>query len=300
MQADLDGDSNYAEQPILVLGATGQQGGAVARALRSTSRPVRAMVRHLEGEAAQALAGIGVDLVRGDFSDVSSVREAIAGVAGIFSVQPNSGIPGSGITNEDEVRFGKLVADLAVDARVNHLLYSSASIISRAPTGIANLDCKREIEEHVRSLPIATTIVRPATFMELLARGDFWSGRDNFSFFIDPDQPIELIAAEDIGRIAAAILDNPDRFVGQAINIAGDEVTGLQIQNALGSAFGRPIRYRRFPDAVLKEHPAVKRTVELFNSGTASGNADLAALTHLFGPLTRIEDWLKGAGNKLF
>lgn len=258
------------------------------------------MVRDPESEAAQALAAIGVDLARGDFTDISSVREAIAGVTGIFSVQPNSGIPGSGITDEDEVRFGKLVADFAVDAGVNHLLYSSASIISRGPTGIANLDCKREIEDHVRSLPIATTIIRPATFMELLARSDFWSGRDEFSFFIDADRPIELIAAEDIGRIAATILASPDRFVGQAINIAGDEVTGLQIQNALSSALDRPVKYRRFPDAVLKEQPALKKTVELFNSGTASGNADLAALTHLFGPLTGMEDWLKGAGKNLF
>lgn len=191
MQADLDGNNTLAERAILVLGATGQQGGAVARALMSTSRPVRAMVRDPESEAAQALAAIGVDLFRGDFSNAPSVREAIAGVAGIFSVQPNSGIPGAGITDEDEVRFGKLVADLSVDARVNHLLYSSASVVSRGPTGIANLDCKREIEDHVRSLPIATTIIRPATFMELLAHSDFWSGRDELDFFIDTDQPID-------------------------------------------------------------------------------------------------------------
>lgn len=291
---DLDGSSN--EHVVLVLGATGQQGGAVARSLRSRSRNVRAMVRNPEATAARALTASGVVVVQGDLGDESSIRNAMAGVDGVFSVQPNSGSPGSGITDEEEVRIGKLVADIAVETGVSHLVYSSASVISKGATGIANLDCKREIEDHVRSLSIPATIVRPATFMELLALPDFWSDEDVLSFFASPDQPIELITVDDIGKIVSAVFDDRNRFAGASMNIAGDELTGAGIGSAISQAWGHSVTYRRFPNALLKQLPALEKTVRMFESGAAADNADIMALSDTFGPLTRLHEWLTGTG----
>ena len=280
--------------PVLVLGATGQQGGATARALLRRPRRVRALVRDARGSGARALADAGADVVEGDFADRQSLHAAMSGADGVFSVQPNSGSPGSGVSDEDEVRFGRLVADLAVETGVRHLVYSSAAILSKSPTGVTNLDCKLEIEAHIGGLPIASTIIRPATFMELLARPDFWSSDATLTFFVSPDHSAELIAADDIGRVAAAILDDRDRFAGRVINLAGDELTGAEIGAAIGMAVGRAVAYRRFPDVLLSRSPPLKRTVRLFEEGRASGNAAVAELSRQFGQLTTLDDWLAG------
>ncbi|MBB4858721.1 uncharacterized protein YbjT (DUF2867 family) [Novosphingobium chloroacetimidivorans] len=257
------------------------------------------MVRDPASAAAKALAASGVAVVPGDLGDAAALRSAMIGADGVFSMQPNSGDPTSGITDAEEVRIGRLVADSAVEAGVTHLVYSSASVISRGPTGIANLDCKLEIEDHVRSLAIPTTIVRPATFMELLAQPAFWSDADELVFFTSPDQPVELIAAQDIGTIVAAVLADRDRFAGLSIDIAGEELAGADIGSAISRALGRPISYRRFPDALLKQQPALDRTVRMFASGVAAGNADIAALSREFGPLTGLDAWLAGSGHAL-
>ena len=72
------------------------------------------------------------------------------------------------MTDEQEVRYGITIADLAVECGVKHLVYSSGSATGETPTGVAHYDTKAEIERHIRRLPLAATIVRPATFMELL------------------------------------------------------------------------------------------------------------------------------------
>ena len=72
---------------ILVTGATGQQGGAVARALLAGGHKVRALTRKPDGEAARALAGKGAEVVRGDLDDVASLEKALAGAWGVFAVQ---------------------------------------------------------------------------------------------------------------------------------------------------------------------------------------------------------------------
>lgn len=299
MQKNDNGNDLSNERVVLVLGATGQQGSAVARALLSQARAVRAMVRNPASAAARALSDRGVELFQGDLGDASSIRNAMVGIDGVFSVQPNSGSPGSGMTDAEEVRIGRLVADLAVDAGVSHLVYSSASVISRGATGVTNLDCKLAVEDHVRSLAIAATIVRPATFMELLAQATFWPDPKQLSFFTSPDQPIELIAVQDIGNIVAAVLADRDRFAGMSINIAGDELAGAEIGSAISQALGRPISYGRFPKALLKQQPALDKTVRMFASGAAAGNADIAALSREFGLLTRFDVWLAESGQAL-
>jgi uncharacterized protein YbjT (DUF2867 family) len=295
--SNLDDPRNDGD--VLVFGATGQQGGAVARALLSQSRTVRAMVRDLEASAAKSLVADGAVVVCGDFNDSFSVRSAMTGVGSVFSVQPNSGSPNSGVTDEEEVRIGKLVANLAVEAGVQHLVYSSASIISGGPTGIANLDTKHEIEDHIRNLPIQSTIVRPATFMELLAFPYFWSDGYTLSFFAGPEQTIELIAAEDIGKVVAGVFNAGDRFAGTTLNIAGDEVAGADIGAAISRVLDSPVTYQRFSNAMLATQPALKKTVGLFESGAASGNADIGGLANDFGPLKKLDDWLTGEGKAL-
>ncbi len=148
--------------PILVFGATGQQGGSVAAALLKAGRQIRALVRDPASARSTALREAGAELVKGRFEDIASIRAAIAGAQGVFSVQPSSG-QGSlyGVTDDDEVRYGTAVADAAVEAGVGHLVYSSTSAAGDQPVGVGHFDTKGRIESHIRSLPINATIVRP-------------------------------------------------------------------------------------------------------------------------------------------
>ncbi|RJE82021.1 NmrA family NAD(P)-binding protein [Paracoccus onubensis] len=253
-------------------------------------------VRNLDSDAARDLAANGVTLFRGNLFDPASIRAAMAGAHGVFSVQPNSGSANSDITNDEEVRFGKSVVNLAVDSGVQHLVYSSASILGKGPTGLENLDCKLEIEDHVRRSDIASTIIRPSTFMELLTLSGMGLDKGTISFFLHLEQPVELIASQDIGKIVAAVLGNTERYSGQTISIAGDELTGIEIQSAMTGAAGQPITYRRFPDALLEKNTFLRRNAELFDGGRAAGNTDIPALSKEFGKLFNLKDWLKGPG----
>jgi uncharacterized protein YbjT (DUF2867 family) len=109
-----------ASGPVLVIGATGRQGGATARALARRNVAVRALVRNQQEPAAQRLVETGAEIAVGDLDDVGSLIGAMAGVSGVFSVQ-NWWLTGA----TREVRQGKNVADAAKAARVPHLLYSS-------------------------------------------------------------------------------------------------------------------------------------------------------------------------------
>lgn len=286
---------------VLVFGATGQQGGAVAAALSANGWQVRALVRDPQSAKAQALAALGVQLLRGDFDDTASIRHAMTGAYGVFSVQPSSGQgPAYGVTDEQEIRYGKTIADIAVETGVRHLVYTSVNAAGPAKTGMGHFDSKAEIEAHIRGLDLQSTIIRPAGFMELLMLPGMGLDKDLYTSFLREDQQGQIIAVRDIGKIVASIFSHPDRFIGRTLEIAGDTLTGRSLQASLSRAAGRPIAYRRFPDALLETNEFLARLVALFDAGPLAGNADIAALEREFGPLTRFDDWLAGPGKPLF
>ena len=285
------------KETVLVLGATGQQGGSVATALRQAGWPVKAMVRDLDASKAQALAAAGVMLVRGDFADAASVQAAMAGVYGVFCVLPSSGQGAAyGVTDAQEVSYGKMVADVATIGGVRHLVYSSANAAGPTKTGVGHFDTKSEIEAYVRGQDVASTIIRPSAFMELLTLPGMGLDRGEFSFFMRPDQPMQFIAVEDIGRIVAAIFADPGMFGSQTIEIAGDAVTGADLAREFSLAVGHPIAYQRFPDSLLDDNAFLASLARLVDQGRLAGNADLPALRRDFPGLLTLRDWLQGSG----
>lgn len=282
---------------ILVFGATGQQGRAVATSLVVEGWRVRALVRDPDGAQARTLAATGVETVRGDLDDVVAIRAAMTGVHGVFSVQPSSGQGLSeSVTDEDELRWGKLVADIASDSEVGHFVYSSAIAAGHGKTGLGHFDTKTMIEEHVRGSGLPFTIVRPASFMELLSLPGMGLERGRFTFFLRPGQSAQMIAVRDIGRIVAAIFADRERFSGQTIPIAGDALTGDELAEKIAQGSGRAITYERFADAALQANPFLGSLTSLFDDGRLAGDADIGWLDRMFGPLTRFDEWLSGPG----
>ncbi len=142
---------------ILVTGATGHQGGAALRHLRQKGFTVRALTRDSTKDGGPGqLVGPGIEVVRGDLNDRASVRRALDGVQGVFSVQA-SVEQGP----EAEVREGRLLADEAKGNDVRHFVYSSVASADQN-TGIPHFDSKYKIEQHIRGTGMRYTIFRPA------------------------------------------------------------------------------------------------------------------------------------------
>ncbi|MBC7970801.1 MAG: NmrA/HSCARG family protein [Verrucomicrobia bacterium] len=285
---------------ILVFGATGQQGGSVAKALRLYGWQVTALVRDPTTDKAKALADQGIAPVRGDLADIQSIQAAMAGVYGVFSVQPSSGQGAAhGVTDEDEIRYGKAIADIAVANSVRHLVYSSANAAGATKTGIEHFDTKSEIEEYIRGLNILSTIIRPSAFMEILTLPGMGLDLGEFSFFMRPNQPMQFIAVEDIGKIVAGIFADPTKFRAQTIEIAGDTVTGIELTEKFSRTAKHPIVYHRFSDSLLEQNAFLGGLARLVDLGRLAGNADVASLRIEFPGLLTMDEWLAGTGKPM-
>jgi uncharacterized protein YbjT (DUF2867 family) len=147
-----------SNRTILVTGATGNQGGSIARQLLQRGKfKVRAMVRDENKPAAVELKQLGAELTKADFNDRTSLERSVQGVYGVFSIQDFS--EGTAV----EIRQGKVIADAAKAANVQHFVYSSVSSAERN-TGIPHFDSKFQVEEYIRSIGLPHTIMRPVFF----------------------------------------------------------------------------------------------------------------------------------------
>ena len=203
---------------IVVTGATGRQGSAVARALLQDGWHVRALTRNPNSKKAQALAAEGAEVVQGNMEDPKSLQNAFRGAYGVFSVQ-NPMI--SGI--ESEVRQGKLVADAAKEANVRHLVYASTGI--GEPTGIGSWDSKLQVEAHMKAQDIPLTILRPTAFMELMTDKGYYPAVSTWNLmprFMGAKRPVGWMSVSDVGAIAARAFASPERYVGRDIRLASD------------------------------------------------------------------------------
>ena len=289
------------QDTILVFGATGQQGGSVAAALQKAGWRVRALVRDPASAKADKLRDAGIDIVKGDQDDAPSIRAAMAGAYGVFSIQPSSGQGARyGVTDADEVRYGTAVADAAVATGIAHLVYSSASAAGDKPVGIGYFDSKGRIEAHIRSLPITATIVRPVGFMDMLVRPGLGIDTGHFMSFAEPDQAIQVIAVEDIGKFVAAAFADRARFGGVTLEIASDMFVAREIADFFTEAAGRPITYSRFPDQILAANRFLARMAELMNGGPLAGHADMDALRAINPDMVSFRSWLAGSGREAF
>lgn len=273
---------------VLVTGATGQQGGATARHLLAAGWRVRALVRDTASPAARALADLGAELVPGDMTDRSSLDAAVAGVYGVFSVQPADTPPHD---EPREVQMGRAVADAAAAAGVQHLVYASVGGADR-DTGISHWMTKWEIEQHIRALGLPYTVLRPVMFMENHA------SRSRFGVFgetalvrmIPPTATVQLIAADDIGAFAALAFTRPDEYRGLELEIAGDELTGEQLVSAISTAVGRPIVTDPLPA------PVPDRARASDDRSFGGWRADIPALRRRHPGLMTFDTWLARTG----
>jgi uncharacterized protein YbjT (DUF2867 family) len=229
---------------ILVTGATGKQGGAVARELLARGHKVRAMTRRPDSAPARELARLGAEVVAGDLDDAASLEPALAGAWGVYGVQNTWE---AGVEREEEQ--GHRLARVARQAGVQHYVYASVASAHRA-TGIPHFDNKARVEATVRGLGFPSfTILRPVFFMENFAGPWFLPALEqgNLAMAVQPTTVLQMVTVRDLGRYGLWAFEQHARLNGRAIDFAGDQHTLPQAAAILGRAMGREVRFVQVP-----------------------------------------------------
>jgi len=273
---------------ILVTGATGKQGGAVARQLVARGLKVRALVRDRRKPAAQAIASLGIELVRGDLDNRASVQSAVQGVTGVYSVQALE-------SSADEVRQGILLADTAKAAGVKHFVYSSVAAAGEK-TGIPHFESKWQIEEHIRKIGLPNTIIRPVFFMDNwnYQRDSILSG--TVSLPLDPNRKLQQIAVEDIGVFAAIAFSDPSHWIGRAIDIAGDDLSMDETAGVFSEVLGRKVNYLQIPWDQARETQGEELTTMFRWMNEVGFSLNIEELRKIHPGLRRLKDDLVAQG----
>jgi len=276
-----------SDRTILITGVTGNQGGAVARALQGAGFHLRGLTRKPDGERAAALARQGVDVVEGDLDDEATLRPALAGAWGVFAVH-NSLEAGV----EREEAQGKRLATLAREAGVEHYVYTSVGSADKQ-TGIPHFDNKWRIEETVRGLRFSShVILRPVFFMENLLAPFSLQGA-TLSWALGPATKLQMIAVDDIGWFGARAFTAAAALNRREIDLAGDVRTMPETAQILTEALGRPIAFAQTPIEQVRQ--SSKETALMLEWFERVGySADIAGLEREFGrPLTKLPDWAR-------
>ena len=221
----------------LVLGATGLQGGAVARALLARTMPVRALSRTPGSAKARALAEAGAEVVAGDLDRPDSLPAAFADVAGVFSVQ-DFYAPGVGLAGE--IRQGRNVIAAARAVGVRHIVQSTMGD-GKEIGGPPHFLSKAVLEHDVRDSGLDWTLLGTVWFMDNLMNPAMKPALmfPVLAGSLKPETPFHMLSIDDLGWVAAEALANPSAWAGRKINMAGDVLTVPQMKAVYANVTGR-------------------------------------------------------------
>ena len=232
---------------IFVTGGTGNQGGAVVRSLLSKGFKVRALARDPSSTLARELKSLSAEVVKGDLNAPDTFKDYLNGVQGLFSVQSLEG----GI--QKEIKQGILLADLAKEFKIDHLIYSSV-VGADMSTGIPHWESKFKIENHIRQIGQPHTIIRPSSFFENFlipqVKGRLLKGK-----FVSPlNKSViqQFIAAKDIGELSTEIFTNTDNYPGRIITLASEEMDQEKVAATFSETLGKPVKYQKLPSLITR------------------------------------------------
>ena len=300
---------------IAVVGATGAQGGGVARAILADPDggfALRALTRDVSKDSAKALADQGAEVVQADIDDEASVTAAFQGAYGAYCLT-NFWEHFSG---DREVTQAGNMALAAKAAGIQHAIWSTFEDTrdwvplddDRMPTlqehyKVAHFDAKASADHFFTDAGVPTTFLYTSFYWENLiffgngpARGE--DGVLAVTFPLGTAK-MPSIAAEDIGRFAYRIFNDRERFVGKTVGVAGAHLSGQDFADALTNALGEEVRYNDVPADVFRSFgfPGADDVGNMFQfkrdfEDVYRGNRDLGLVRELTPSVQSFESWL--------
>lgn len=248
---------------ILVIGATGQQGGSVLRHLyENGSFHVKAMVRDVNSEKANALKQKypNISLVTGDLNDVESLINAMNGCYGVFGVtnfwDPSVGYDG-------EIRQGKNIGDACKKANVQHLVFSTLE----GGTGVAHLESKSIAENYIRSIGVHMTALYTSAYYENV--NTFFTpkevdGKMVFSVAQKVTTKVPMFSVSETGGWVLQAFLNPSITKVAAVS---EYLTYDEVAQIYGKVTGKETVFQSIPLDVFRSFgfPGVNELADMFH-----------------------------------
>jgi uncharacterized protein YbjT (DUF2867 family) len=248
---------------IAVIGATGAQGGGMARAILndpSSGFAVRAMTRDVNSEKAQELVRMGAEVVSADVDDLDSLKKAFDGAYGAFCVT----FFWAHFSAEKETAEAGNMAKAAAAAGLKHVIWSSLEDTrrwmslddDRMPTlmgkyKVPHFDGKGEADHLFADEGVPTTILLTSFYWDnfiYVGAGPKKDAEGKLALTLPMGEAkLPGIAAEDIGKCALGIFKKGDEFIGKTVAISGEQLTGTQMAAALTKALGAEVYYNSVP-----------------------------------------------------
>jgi len=305
---------------IAIVGATGAQGGGLARAILEDPQGgfrVRAITRNVDSDKARALAAAGAELVAADLDDEASLERALTGADGAFFVTNYW----EHFSPEKEHQQARNMAQAAKAAHVKHIVWSTLEDTrervpltdDRMPTlmehyKVPHFDAKGESDVLFEGLP--TTWLRTSFYWDNLIHFGMGPkpGPDGTLQFVLPMDNAKMpgIASEDIGRTAYGIFRAGDQFIGKHIAIAGEHLNGAEMAQQLGDALGREVRHATVSPAEFREFgfPGADDLGNMFQyyrdfETDFRAPRDVEATRKLNPRLKSFKDWLQQNASKI-
>lgn len=288
----------HTQPTILVIGATGAQGGSVARHLLKTGAfQVRCLTRKPDSPAAAALQNAGAEIVSGDLSDKPSLLAALRGCTGVF-----------GVTNfwehfGGELQQGRNLIEAVAESSTPNFVLSTLPGYQRISKGthvVPHCDIKAELEDYARSLKPDTTFVHVGYYFEnFLSYFIPKKGEDGAYYFGFPQGDTSLggVGVEDMGGVVARIFENSEAFRGRVVGIFGDDLPGAAYAEAMTQVLGKTVRYNHFPREVFASFgfPGAEELAAMFDFQrlyVLSRSQEVAESRALYPQIRTFEAWL--------
>jgi uncharacterized protein YbjT (DUF2867 family) len=287
------------KRTILVVGATGAQGGGVARHLLARGKfAVRCLTRHPDSDKAAALRKAGAEVIQGDLSAPETLDAALKDCYGCY-----------GVTNywehfEKEYDQGKNLIDAVARASTTHFVFSTlphCKKISGGKLEVPHFDLKAELEEYARGLGMNATFVHCAFYFENFLAFFPPQRQDDGTFaigFPQGDTPLAGVAVEDVGSIVATVFERPDEYLGQVVGIVGDDLTGSEYAETMTRILGVKVVYHHVPRDTFAAYgfPGADDLANMFEFNRLyipNRQADLDACRAINPAMQTFESWLK-------
>lgn len=289
------------DREILVVGATGTQGGAVVRHLLRRGYRVRALCRDPEKPAVRGLVSQNVRVFRGDLDEPSSLEAAVKGAYGVFGVQNFwDGFPEHKLGREGEERQGRNLLNAAKAAGVSHFVQSSGGGVTILPDVDVNRS-KLAVEQHGKSIRIPLTVIRGVFFMDNFAN-PVWGFRDavlqgRLELPFSLDTRLQMLAVDDLGHFVAMAFDRPDDFIGATFDLAGDQLTMHEMAETFTRVMRRPVTFTGSPDGLAHMRAMDADLGDLFTGVYKHGfQAFIPGLRALHPDMLTFEAYLRKTG----